>query len=67
MKFKAWDLGGHEQVRSFWKEYFIEADAIIFVLDASDRERMEEAKTVRLENNIERILLKHNIRNFIIY
>eukprot|EP01114_Cavostelium_apophysatum_P012996 TRINITY_DN3059_c0_g1_i1.p1 TRINITY_DN3059_c0_g1~~TRINITY_DN3059_c0_g1_i1.p1 ORF type:complete len:188 (-),score=36.55 TRINITY_DN3059_c0_g1_i1:14-577(-) len=44
VKFRAWDLGGHEQVRSLWKEYFFEADAVIFLVDSADDERFEEAK-----------------------
>ena len=35
VKFKAWDLGGHKQVRGAWRDYFAEADAIIFVVDAA--------------------------------
>jgi len=42
--FFAWDLGGHEQVRSLWKEFFFEADAVIFIVDSADKERLPEAK-----------------------
>ncbi len=48
VKFKAWDLGGHKQVRGAWKDYFAEADAIIFVVDAADQERMGEAQEVTI-------------------
>eukprot|EP01098_Paradermamoeba_levis_P013016 TRINITY_DN582_c0_g1_i3.p1 TRINITY_DN582_c0_g1~~TRINITY_DN582_c0_g1_i3.p1 ORF type:complete len:154 (-),score=41.95 TRINITY_DN582_c0_g1_i3:203-664(-) len=44
VKLKAWDLGGHEQVRNFWREYYLEADAIIFVVDSADQDRLPEAK-----------------------
>jgi len=44
VKFRAWDLGGHEQVRSLWKEFFFEADAVIFIVDSADRERLPESK-----------------------
>lgn len=47
MKLKAWDLGGHLQVRSLWKEYFVDVDAIIFVIDTTDKERFEEVKKVK--------------------
>ncbi len=33
---------GHEQVRSLWKEYFVEADAIVFLVDSTEIERMGE-------------------------
>mmetsp|Transcript_1621 Transcript_1621/g.3419 ORF Transcript_1621/g.3419 Transcript_1621/m.3419 type:complete len:182 (-) Transcript_1621:68-613(-) len=44
IKFTAWDLGGHEQVRELWEEYYSGADAVIFMLDSADRARFGEAK-----------------------
>jgi len=44
VKFCTWDLGGHRQVRNLWKDYYFDADAIIFLVDSSDTERMLEAK-----------------------
>eukprot|EP00742_Colponemidia_sp_Colp-10_P002739 GILJ01002929.1.p1 GENE.GILJ01002929.1~~GILJ01002929.1.p1 ORF type:complete len:185 (+),score=12.97 GILJ01002929.1:48-602(+) len=42
--FRAWDLGGHQPVRSLWHDYFQEADGVVWVLDAADAERLDEAK-----------------------
>ena len=39
---KAWDLGGHEAVRHLWQDYVCECKAVLFLVDASDSERMEE-------------------------
>lgn len=39
---KAWDLGGHEAVRHLWQDYVCECKAVLFLIDASDSERMEE-------------------------
>ncbi|KAL6063020.1 intracellular protein transport [Balamuthia mandrillaris] len=44
VNFKAWDLGGHKQVRVWWRDYFFEADAIVFVVDSVDQDRLPEAK-----------------------
>lgn len=38
------DMGGHEGVREIWEEYAASVDAIVFVVDAADRGRMEEAR-----------------------
>ena len=42
--FQAHDLGGHLAARVLWRHYTCTADAIVFMVDAADRERMAEAR-----------------------
>ena len=39
MIFSLWDLGGARETRSFWRFYYQETQAIIFVIDSSNQER----------------------------
>lgn len=39
-----WDLGGQEELQSLWDKYYMESHAVIFIVDSSDRERVEESK-----------------------
>lgn len=41
---KFWDVGGQESLRSLWEEYFTSCHAIIFIVDSTDRARIEECK-----------------------
>ena len=41
--FILWDLGGQKSLRKFWENYYQkEYDCIIYVIDSSDSERLEE-------------------------
>lgn len=42
--FKAWDMGGHEAVRHVWDDFLPTAGGVVFVVDAADQARLEEAE-----------------------
>jgi len=44
VKLQAWDLGGQESTRSVWDVYFVNTDAIIYVIDTHD-ETYDDSKT----------------------
>ncbi|XP_008567378.1 PREDICTED: ADP-ribosylation factor-like protein 13B [Galeopterus variegatus] len=43
------DLGGGKRIRGIWKNYYAESYGVIFVVDSSDEERMEETKEAMSE------------------
>ncbi|CCH57845.1 hypothetical protein TBLA_0A00450 [Henningerozyma blattae CBS 6284] len=56
---KFWDVGGQESLRSMWSEYYKQCHAIIFLVDSTDRTRIDECsdvlKTIVMDEYIEGI------------
>ncbi|KAI9760443.1 MAG: ADP-ribosylation factor-like protein 2 [Chaenotheca gracillima] len=43
-KLNIWDVGGQKTLRSYWKNYFEKTDALIWVVDATDRLRIDDCR-----------------------
>ncbi|KAK5855912.1 hypothetical protein PBY51_007545 [Eleginops maclovinus] len=44
INFTVWDVGGQDKIRPLWRHYFQNTQAVVFVVDSNDRERLGEAK-----------------------
>ncbi|KAM3522763.1 hypothetical protein NHJ13051_005490 [Beauveria bassiana] len=43
-KLNIWDVGGQKTLRSYWRNYFEKTDALIWVVDSTDRLRIEDCR-----------------------
>lgn len=54
---KFWDVGGQENLRAMWPEYYPQCHGIIFVVDSTDRSRIGECnevlQTVMMDEDVE--------------
>jgi len=39
-----WDVGGQKTLRSYWRNYFEKTDALIWVVDTTDRLRIDDCR-----------------------
>ncbi|CAA2935146.1 GTP-binding SAR1A [Olea europaea subsp. europaea] len=58
IKFKAFDLGGHQIARRVWKDYYAQVDVVVYLVDASEKERFMESK-----KELDALLLDESLAN----
>ena len=58
LKLNIFDVGGQVRLRSLWRHYYQNCDALIYVVDSSDRERIKEAA-----EELHNALSDDNLRN----
>ncbi|CAJ1380492.1 unnamed protein product [Effrenium voratum] len=44
IKLTVWEIGGQDKIRALWRYYFQGKDGLIYVVDSSDRGRIQDAK-----------------------
>merc|ERR1712183_69361 len=44
LKFQVWDLGGQTSIRPYWRCYYANTDAVIYVVDSQDVDRIDMTK-----------------------
>ena len=42
-----WDVGGQKTLRPYWRNYFEQTDALVWVVDSTDRRRLADCAEVR--------------------
>mmetsp|Transcript_76966 Transcript_76966/g.146488 ORF Transcript_76966/g.146488 Transcript_76966/m.146488 type:complete len:188 (-) Transcript_76966:213-776(-) len=44
-KLNVWDIGGQKTIRPYWSNYFESCDVLGYVIDSSDKRRLDESAT----------------------
>jgi len=61
VKFSVWDVGGQDKIRPLWRHYYTGTQALIFVVDSADRDRIDESR-----QELHRIVNDREMRDVII-
>ena len=61
LKLQVWDLGGQSTIRPYWRCYYPNTNAIIYVVDSCDKERIhiskQELSTLLQESDLQGVPL----------
>merc|ERR1712170_76094 len=44
ISFTTWDVGGRDKIRPLYRHYYQNTQALVFVVDSNDHERLEDAR-----------------------
>ncbi|XP_064639751.1 uncharacterized protein LOC135495194 [Lineus longissimus] len=61
LSFTVWDVGGQDKIRPLWRHYYPGTLALIFVVDTSDHERIEESR-----QELHNILQEDDLRDAVV-
>eukprot|EP00483_Globobulimina_turgida_P002441 UN02445 len=52
IEFTVWDIGGQHLIRPLWRHYYQGTEAVIFVVDSNDRDRIDGGKNDFNDDNV---------------
>jgi len=61
IKFTVWDVGGQDKIRLLWRHYYQNTQGLIYVVDSSDKDRVELAK-----EELHRMLGEEELRDAVV-
>jgi small GTP-binding protein len=61
IKFTVWDVGGQDKIRLLWRHYYQNTQGLIFVVDSSDKDRVDIAR-----EELQRMLGEEELRDAIV-
>ena len=68
ISFKVWDVGGQDKIRPLWRHYYQNTQAIIFVVDSNDRERIDDSRDYEnsAKDELHRMLSEEELRDAVL-
>lgn len=57
IRIQCWDIGGQSSIRPYWRCYYPNTNAVIYVVDSNDRDRIGDAK-----QELQQLLLEEELK-----
>lgn len=68
INFTMWDVGGQDKIRPLWRHYYANTHAVIFVVDSSDRDRIDGKgeETCSAKEELHKMLCDDELKNAVL-
>jgi ADP-ribosylation factor protein 1 len=68
ISFTVWDVGGQDKIRPLWRHYYQNTDALIFVVDSNDRDRIDDSQGYErsARDELQRMLAEDELRDAVV-
>ena len=66
IKFHVWDVGGQKKIRKMWNHYYKNTDAIIFVIDSNELERIDKLTNDNAKQELYKLLQNKQLNNAVL-
>eukprot|EP01084_Bolivina_argentea_P267760 454608_1 len=66
IRLHVWDLGGQKKIRNMWPHYYENTDAIIFVIDSNEPQRIDQLRNDNAKNELHNMLNNKLLNNAIL-
>ena len=60
-KLNVWDVGGQDRIRVLWKHYYSNTEGLIFVVDSSDKDRIDVTR-----DELHKILAEEEMKDAVV-
>jgi ADP-ribosylation factor protein 1 len=68
ISFTVWDVGGQDKIRPLWRHYYQNTDALVFVVDSNDRDRIDDSQGYErsARDELQRMLAEDELRDAVV-
>merc|ERR1711923_178455 len=63
MNMTVWDIGGQMKIRPLWRHYFVGTQALIYVVDSNDVDRIDNDIGDNAKEELQRLMAESDLRD----
>eukprot|EP01083_Nonionella_stella_P165286 549504_1 len=66
IRLNVWDIGGQKKIRKMWSHYYQDTDAVIFVIDSNEPQRVDQLYNDNAKDELHKMLKNKDLRDAVL-